>query len=449
MYTKISRADGPGVASAHDIYEWFVLHAEFGASHVGLEVLPIYPEVGDDIVEFCERWNLNQDIAAAIIAHESAYLQSHIYRAKKNPAGLGATNDNPGENAIEFATERGGIRATIAHMAVYVYGEGEWTQYDPRYEPVKEAGWLGIVDILEDFNGRWAWPGTTYADRISEKASSLVSLVQSRGSFPPSILPGRDILGVPLRISILARNKPNNPNQPLSAYEGITQHETANFNAGANAEMHRRFVHNGGGAENVSFHFVVDEDEIIQLLPLNKRGVHGGSHDCNFKTWGIELCVNSDGDFNKTMKNGANLVRYLWEYWPDVDGKIRQHNACSGKNCPLLMRQGRWEEFLALIGDTSKPAPDPNAEKYVYPGDGQEYWIVNGYSQDGEWVAMLDFYREMGGMPRLGYPVEGMRRRDDGPEPVYIQRTENVLMECWINGFGAMPGPYYRFGRTL
>lgn len=261
------------------------------------------------------------------------------------------------------------------------------------------------------------------------------------------IIQGDNIKGVPFRVDILPETNVNRKRLPMNSYAGPLIHDTGNTNWGANAEMHRQFLRNGGGSESVAWHFTIDDKEIIQHLPLNEGAWHAGNTACNQSRWGMELCINSDGNFNKTMANAAKLVQFLWEYAPETNGKIGQHWDCSSKNCPASLRAGRWEEFLGLINAQIVRPPDPNAEMFIL--DGNAFWIVNTVTENGDDVRMLDFFREMGGVPRLGYPVGGMRLKMIGGKRVYTQETENVLMEAWMQDFGNMPAPYYRFGRRL
>ncbi|MFB5664365.1 N-acetylmuramoyl-L-alanine amidase family protein [Alteribacillus sp. HJP-4] len=75
----------------------------------------------------------------------------------------------------------------------------------------------------------------------------------------------------------------------------ITVHETANKDAGADAEMHSRYAKGGAEDAETSWHYSIDDKQIIQHLPITEKGWHarGG----NSVSIGIEICVNSDADF--------------------------------------------------------------------------------------------------------------------------------------------------------
>lgn len=178
------------------------------------------------------------------------------------------------------------------------------------------------------------------------------------------------------RVSIIPLGNRNRPGSKLYTKTGnyITVHETANFAAGADAAMHERFTHGGGGPESVSFHFVVDDKEAVQLLPCDEIGWHAGD-GCDdypdgvgvddigcFASVAIETCVNSDGNWEQTLDNLAELIAMLAVgdariAWGDGRNRhnlsinrIAQHNAWSGKDCPHTIRAtGRWNDLMVKV----------------------------------------------------------------------------------------------------
>lgn len=148
----------------------------------------------------------------------------------------------------------------------------------------------------------------------------------------------------------------------------ITIHETANTSKGANAKAHANLLYNGNQSRVASWHFTVDDKEIYQHLPTNEVGYHAGdgSGPGNRQSIGIEICVNSDGNFEKAKANAAWLVRYLMQKHNIPIGNVVQHNKWSGKNCPANLRKSGWSAFINLVKngvETPKPEPyDPNPE---------------------------------------------------------------------------------------
>lgn len=143
----------------------------------------------------------------------------------------------------------------------------------------------------------------------------------------------------------------------------ITVHNTANANKGANAEMHSRYLLNGAGGRTASWHFTVDDKEIYQHLPLNESGWHAGDGNGagNRQSIGIEICENSDGNFEQAVKNAQWLIKKLMRDYNIPKANVVPHMKWSGKNCPHKLL-GRWDSFIGGIGN-AESIPKPVANK--------------------------------------------------------------------------------------
>jgi hypothetical protein len=175
---------GKGTVTAAGIQQFFVERGKTAAPQFAPDGKYKAPpaDIGEIIRELANQYGVNADMMAAQIGHESAWWQSAIVRAKNNPSGLGATNDAPMENAITFPSAWYGIRATVAHLLSYTLGdESPLVQHSLRHEILRNAGYLGIATLWRDLNGRWAWPGETYAQSIAARANDLVSFAEQRG----------------------------------------------------------------------------------------------------------------------------------------------------------------------------------------------------------------------------------------------------------------------------
>ncbi|MGW7759561.1 N-acetylmuramoyl-L-alanine amidase [Bacillus velezensis] len=154
-----------------------------------------------------------------------------------------------------------------------------------------------------------------------------------------------------------------------SAY--ITVHNTANTAKGASAAMHARYEKNP--ETPTSWHFTVDEKEIYQHLPLNENGWHAGDGNRgtgNRKSIGIEICENSDGDFEKAVANAQWLIKKLMKEQGISLANVVPHKHWSGKQCPRKLLD-RWDSFKAGISGASSSSPEtkPGATYTVKKGD--------------------------------------------------------------------------------
>ena len=148
----------------------------------------------------------------------------------------------------------------------------------------------------------------------------------------------------------------------------ITIHETANTGVGANAQAHAN-LQSRGNSRSASWHWQVDDKEAIQSFSHDFQLWHAGDGEGNggLNSIGIEICVNSDGNFAKAVENAAALVRKIMKDEGIPLSNVVQHNRWSGKNCPANLRSGAkgisWSDFVSKVSssvvETSKPAPKP------------------------------------------------------------------------------------------
>ncbi len=166
----------------------------------------------------------------------------------------------------------------------------------------------------------------------------------------------------------IPKGRKNRPGYPMTP-KYITIHETGSFGKGANAKAHAKYIKSDDAANRpASWHFTVDDKVIYQHLPLNENGWHagdGGSGTGNRQSIGIEICVNSDGNFEKAVQNAQWLVRKLMVEFNIPIENIKQHYDWSGKNCPYTIRKtpNCWKNFLDGLKD--KPKED-NTSKVLY-----------------------------------------------------------------------------------
>ena len=140
--------------------------------------------------------------------------------------------------------------------------------------------------------------------------------------------------------------------------EYIVIHDTGNKSKGADSNAH--FSYFNGGNRNSSADFFVDDKKILQVNDYNKyytwhvgdgKGKYGIT---NKNSIGIEICINSDGDYNKAYNNAVELTKYLMHVLDIPSERVVRHYDASRKNCPASMSQNdwaKWEEFKEAIMD--------------------------------------------------------------------------------------------------
>lgn len=147
----------------------------------------------------------------------------------------------------------------------------------------------------------------------------------------------------------------------------IVIHETANTGKGANAKAHANLQSNGNSRQ-ASWHYTCGSDGIYQSFSDNARCWHAGNSFYNNNSIGIEICVNSDGNYKKAVDNAIELVKYLMKKYGIPSKNVVQHNTASGKDCPHFMRAGSkgitWSQFKKrLTGSSSVTTSKPSTSK--------------------------------------------------------------------------------------
>jgi len=175
----------------------------------------------------------------------------------------------------------------------------------------------------------------------------------------------------------------NRPGTKLTGPKYITIHDTANPAKGANALMHAKYLKGDEAANRpASWHFTVDDQRVVQHLPLDEVAWHAGDGSKgpgNTSSIAIEICENADGDRAKAEANAAELVAHLLKQFNLPIDAVVQHNRWSGKHCPRIIRNrpGGWEGFLAAVRarlETKKPLePTPTLQNPA-PADEVSAW---------------------------------------------------------------------------
>lgn len=172
----------------------------------------------------------------------------------------------------------------------------------------------------------------------------------------------------------------------------IVIHNTAN-DASANNEV--AYMHRNN--TEVSFHFAVDDKEIVQGIDLNRNTWNAGDGAKgrgNRKGISIEICYSLSGGekFDKAQRNAAELTaKLLKDYGWGID-KVMKHQDFNGKYCPhRTLKHYGWDNFLNLV----KSFMTPVATSTIKAGDlvsitpGSKYY--NGGSVP-TWVSNLKWY---------------------------------------------------------
>lgn len=134
----------------------------------------------------------------------------------------------------------------------------------------------------------------------------------------------------------------------------IVVHNTANDASAKNEVAYMRRNNN-----QVSFHYAVDDKQIVQGILENRNAWHcgDGNGKGNREGIAIEICYSKSGGakFDKAEANAVELIvdilkRYGW----GID-KVTKHQDYNGKYCPHRTLDLGWERFLNMVEDKLSP----------------------------------------------------------------------------------------------
>ncbi len=131
--------------------------------------------------------------------------------------------------------------------------------------------------------------------------------------------------------------------------EFIVVHNTANDASAKNEVAY--MIRNDN---SVSFHYAIDDKEIVQGIPENRNAFHAGdgrNGKGNRKGLSIEICYSKSGGprFIQAEKNAAKFIasKLKEKNW-GID-KVKKHQDFSGKYCPHRTLDMGWQRFLDMV----------------------------------------------------------------------------------------------------
>ena len=166
-------------------------HGAYTDHDIANVIIPAY-------IAQCAAVGLDAAIVLAQLIHETGNLTSWwSQRPRRNPAGIGVTGavwaTQPRTGAwvkrgplwvegCSFATwEHDAIPAHLGRLLAYALPAGQGTPAQQQLiaqalaiRPLP-AAFRGAATRLQGLNGRWAVPGTTYADKIASIANRLIA----------------------------------------------------------------------------------------------------------------------------------------------------------------------------------------------------------------------------------------------------------------------------------
>lgn len=156
----------------------------------------------------------------------------------------------------------------------------------------------------------------------------------------------------------------------------IVVHDTGNKGKGANAKAHKNY--NATNTRGASAHIFVDDHSVYQYvgdsLSAGSVGDGRGRYGLtNQNSISVEICINSDGDYERAYNNAVELVKNMMVMHNIPAERVVRHYDASRKNCPASMSANNWKlwwEFKERIKQPIELKMDlSQSSKSVYIGN--------------------------------------------------------------------------------
>ena len=203
----------------------------------------------------------------------------------------------------------------------------------------------------------------------------------------------------------------------------------------------------------ISFHFAVDDKEIVQGIPLGRNAWHAGDGNGRGNREGIaiEICYSKSGGekWLKALDNAAELTAALLKKYGWGLDKVTKHQDYSGKHCPRrILDEYGWNNFLLLvdnylIGEQQKREPE-TAPQVIYAA----------HTIGGKWLPDVVDCNDVnadGYAGIVGKSIDGVRAKPTQGSILYRVHTKgskNYLP--WVRDLDAREGGYAGiYGRAI
>ena len=129
----------------------------------------------------------------------------------------------------------------------------------------------------------------------------------------------------------------------------IVVHNTAN-----DASARNEIAYMIGNNQEVSFHYAVDDKEVVQGIPENRNAWHcgdGANGKGNREGVAIEICYSKSGGnrFVQAEKNAVDLIVSILKKYNWGVERVTKHQDYSGKYCPHRTLDAGWDRFIKMI----------------------------------------------------------------------------------------------------
>ena len=159
---------------------------------------------------------------------------------------------------------------------------------------------------------------------------------------------------------LLKRGQYTRPGLLMPRVAGVVLHWTGN--AGAGIDEHRRWFNSiRDSGPYASYHYMVDKERIVQLIPEGEIAYHAGpsghTHDWvrerlgglpNWRTLAVSMVHDDEHAIpEQTRRTAAELCADIMARYGLNTDTVLRHYDCTGKACPRpFLDRVKWVSFL-------------------------------------------------------------------------------------------------------
>ena len=147
--------------------------------------------------------------------------------------------------------------------------------------------------------------------------------------------------------------------------EFIVVHNTAN-----DATAENEVAYMIGNKNQVSFHYAVDDQEVVQGLPIDRNAWacgDGANGKGNRKGIQVEICYSKSGGtrFDQAEKNAAHFIATLLRERQWGIEKVKKHQDFRNKYCPHRTLDKGWNGFIQMIKSYLNDIPVVSSSGFI------------------------------------------------------------------------------------
>ena len=209
----------------------------------------------------------------------------------------------------------------------------------------------------------------------------------------------------------------------------IIVHNTAN-----DASAQNEVAYMQRNKSSTSFHFAVDDKEIVQGIELNRNSWNcgdGTNGTGNRQGISIEICYSKSGGdrFIKAEQNTVDLiVKLLKEYGWGIK-QVTKHQDYNGKYCPHRTLDMGWDRFLNMIREKlGESGNEPEKE----PAESRKIDVTYRARANGRWLPEVKNLNDYAG--NIGRAITDIAIKVNAGKVKYRVHSKGRWLP-WVTGY--------------